>query len=116
MRVLHVIGGLTEGGPEHQLRLLVGRLPHECEGVTLTPPGAVAAALRARGTTVHELAGRDGHDLATVAPLRRLIRHGGFDLVHAHTHRACLASRLAARLAGVPYVVATEHRLDDAGR
>ena len=111
MRVLHVIRALGEGGPEHQLRLLVRRLPHECEVVTLTPPGAVADALRARGTTVHELAGRDGSDLASVVPLRRLIRHGRFDLVHAHAHRACVPGRLAACLAGVPRVVATEHRL-----
>jgi glycosyltransferase involved in cell wall biosynthesis len=117
MRVLHVISALAEGGPEHQLRLLVRRLPHDCEVATLTPPGAVAAALRARGTTVHELAARDGHDLAPVAPLWRLIRRGHFDLVHAHAHRACGPARLAARLAGVPHVVATEHRLGpDTGR
>jgi glycosyltransferase involved in cell wall biosynthesis len=107
MRVLHVISALAQGGPEHQLRLLVRRLPHESEVVTLSPPGAVADVLRAGGTTVHELG--DRHDLAAVAPLRRLIRHGRFDLVHAHAHRACTPGRFAARLAGVPRVVATEH-------
>ena len=115
MRVLHVISALAEGGPEHQLRLLVGRLPHESEVVTLSPPGAVAAALRAAGTTVHELSGR--RDLGAVGPLRRLIRRGRFDLVHTHVHRACVPGRFAARLAGVPRVVATEHGLtDEAGR
>jgi glycosyltransferase involved in cell wall biosynthesis len=113
MRVLHVISALAEGGPEHQLRLLVGRLPHESEVVTLSPPGAVADALRAAGTTVHEIGDRhetgDRHDLAAVGPLRRLIRHGRYDLVHAHAHRACVPGRFAARLAGVPRVVATEH-------
>jgi glycosyltransferase involved in cell wall biosynthesis len=114
MRVLHVISALAEGGPEHQLRLLVRRLPHESEVVTLSPPGAVAAALRAGGTTVHELTGRRG--LGTVGGLRRLIRRGRFDLVHAHVHRACVPGRFAARLAGVPRVVATEHHVaGDAG-
>ncbi|GIE94088.1 glycosyl transferase [Paractinoplanes rishiriensis] len=108
--MLHVISALAEGGPEHQLRLLVRRLPHESEVVTLSPPGAVAAALRAAGVRVHEVSAR--HDLAAVGPLRRLIRRGRFDLVHAHAHRACLAGRFAARLAGVPCVVATEHHLD----
>ena len=43
MRVLHVITGLAAGGAEHQLRLLLRRLPHdECEVVTLTNPGSVA--------------------------------------------------------------------------
>ena len=42
MRVLHVITGLGAGGAEQQLRLLLRRLPHECEVVTLTNPGPVA--------------------------------------------------------------------------
>jgi glycosyltransferase involved in cell wall biosynthesis len=117
MKVLHVINALTEGGPEHQLRLLVRGLPHESEVVTFSPPGAVAAALRAGGTTVHELSTHDGRDLAAVVPLRHLIRRGRFDLVHAHAHRACVPGRLAAVLAGVPRVVATEHRAGErAGR
>src|SRR4051794_6237809 len=121
MRVLHVISGLAEGGPEHQLRLLVRRLPHESEVVTLSRPGAVAEALRAGGTTVHQLDDRrelgNQPSFATVVGLRRLIRRGHFDLVHTHVHRACVPGRFAARLAGVPRVVATEHDLTgEAGR
>lgn len=107
MRVLHVIGALDSGGPEHQLRLLVSHLPHESEVVTLSPPGAVAAALRDAGAPVHELTGRSG--LGTVGRLRRIIRRGGFDLVHLHVRRAYRPGRFAARLAGVHRVTATEH-------
>ena len=110
MRVLHVISTLAVGGAEHQLRLLVGRLPHDCEVVTLARPGPVAAAIRAAGTTVHELG--TGHDPATVGRLRRLIRLGRFDVVHTHLYRACVQGRFAARLAGVRPVVATAHRLN----
>jgi glycosyltransferase involved in cell wall biosynthesis len=105
MRVLHVISTLAEGGPEHQLRLLLRRLPHDSEVVTLSPPGAVAATLRAAGISVHELGAGRGR-------LRRLIRRGRFDLVHTHQHRAGVPGRLAARLAGVPLIVTTEHHLD----
>jgi len=113
MRVLHVITALAEGGAEHQLRLLVRRLPYDCEVVTLSRPGAVAAAMRADGTTVHELVtGRD-HNLATVVRLRRLIRLGRFDVVHTHRYRAGAQGRPAARLAGVPRVVATEYSLGE---
>jgi len=111
MRVLHVISALAEGGPEHQLRLLVRRLPHESEVVTLSRPGAVADALRAGGTTVHELDFGNKPGFASVVRLRRLIRRGHYDLVHTHVHRACVPGRFAARLAGVPRVVATEHDL-----
>jgi glycosyltransferase involved in cell wall biosynthesis len=113
MRVLHVITGLAAGGAEHQLRLLLRRLPHDCEVVTLSNPGAVAAAIRADGTTVHELSMTSNHDVSAVAGLRTLMRAGRFDLVHTHLYRACVHGRVAARLAGVPRVVATEHSLGD---
>jgi glycosyltransferase involved in cell wall biosynthesis len=113
MRVLHVITGLAAGGAEHQLRLLLRRLPQDCEVVTLSNPGAVAAAIRADGTTVHELTMTSNHDVTAVAGLRRLMRTGRFDLVHTHLYRACVHGRVAARLAGVPRVVATEHSLGD---
>jgi glycosyltransferase involved in cell wall biosynthesis len=43
----------------------------------------------------------------------RLIRAGRFDVVHTHLYRACVYGRVAARLAGVRHVVATEHSLGD---
>jgi glycosyltransferase involved in cell wall biosynthesis len=116
MRVLHVITGLAAGGAEQQLRLL---LPHlgaagvECEVVTLTNPGSVADAIRTDGTPVHYLGMRGNRDLSALPRLVRLIRRGRFDLVHTHLYRACLYGRLAARLAGVRRVVATEHSLGD---
>ncbi|BFO21647.1 hypothetical protein SHKM778_80350 [Streptomyces sp. KM77-8] len=42
-----------------------------------------------------------------------MIRAGGYDLVHTHLYRACVYGRLAARVAGVRAVVATEHSLGD---
>jgi glycosyltransferase involved in cell wall biosynthesis len=111
MRVLHVISTLGHGSAQHQLRLLVRALPHDCEVVTLSRPGAVAEALRADGTAVHELGA--GSDPATLARLRRLIRRGRFDVVHTHLYRACVQGRFAARLAGVRPVVATAHHLSE---
>ncbi|WP_328477865.1 glycosyltransferase [Actinoplanes sp. NBC_00393] len=108
MRVLHVISTLGPGGAGHQLRLLVRRLPHESEVVTLGPPAAV---LDMEGTRVHHLHTRGDHDPAAVTRLRRLMRSGRYDVVHTHLYRACVQGRIAARLAGVPHVVATEHHL-----
>ncbi|WP_371500061.1 glycosyltransferase [Kitasatospora sp. NBC_00374] len=113
MKVLHVITGLASGGAERQLLLMLRHLPreHHCEVATLTNPGTVATALRADGVTVHDLAMRGNRDLAVLPRLTRLIRSGGYDLVHTHLYRAGLYGRLAARLAGVRPVVATEHSL-----
>ncbi|MEU5979848.1 glycosyltransferase [Streptomyces sp. NPDC047315] len=110
-RVLHVITGLGVGGAEHQLRLLLRHLPARCDVVTLTNAGPVADGLRADGVRVTDLKMRGNRDLAALPRLTRLIRSGGYDLVHTHLYRACVYGRVAARLAGVRAVVATEHSL-----
>jgi glycosyltransferase involved in cell wall biosynthesis len=113
MRVLHVITGLGVGGAEHQLRLLLPRLASDCAVVTLTNPGPIAAALRSGGIPVHDLGMHGNRDLSALPRLVKLIRAGRFDVVHTHLYRACVYGRIAARLAGVRAVVATEHSLGD---
>ena len=49
-------------------------------------------------------------DLATVAPIRRLIRKQDIEIVHTHEMRANLVARIAGRAEGVP-VVTTFHSL-----
>ncbi|MEW2245902.1 glycosyltransferase [Streptomyces sp. NPDC058733] len=113
MKALHIITGLGVGGAEQQLRLLLRHLPVACDVVTLTNPGAVADGLAADGVRVIDLGMAGNRDLAALPRLVRLIRAGGYDLVHTHLYRACLYGRIAARLAGVRAVVATEHSLGD---
>ncbi|MFG2285193.1 glycosyltransferase [Streptomyces sp. NPDC048595] len=114
MKVLHVITGLDMGGAEQQLRLLLRRLPAQCEVVTLTGPGPVAEGIEADGTPVTHLGMTGDRDLTVLPRLSALIRAGGYDLVHTHLYRACVYGRIAARMAGVRAVVATEHSLGDA--
>ncbi|MFC8827744.1 glycosyltransferase [Streptomyces sp. NPDC057137] len=111
MKVLHVITGLGIGGAEQQLRLLLRQLPTDSAVVTLTNPGAVARGITADGFPVTDLGIRGNRDLGALPRLTRLIRDGRYDLVHTHLYRACVYGRLAARLAGVRTVVATEHSL-----
>ncbi|MGW7575471.1 glycosyltransferase [Streptomyces sp. NPDC054765] len=114
MKVLHVITGLDVGGAEQQLRLLLRRLPAYCEVITLTRPGQVAEGIEADGTPVAHLGMTGNRDLTALPRLAGLIRGGGYDLVHTHLYRACVYGRIAARMAGVRAVVATEHSLGDA--
>ncbi|MEV4558891.1 glycosyltransferase [Kitasatospora sp. NPDC049285] len=113
MRILHVVTGLHAGGAERQLALLLRHLPkdQEHEVAALSNPGTVARELRADGFTVHDLGMRGNRDLGVLPRLTRLIRTGRYDLVHTHLYRAMLYGRLAARLAGVRAVLATEHSL-----
>ncbi|MFD7166935.1 glycosyltransferase [Streptomyces violascens] len=114
MKVLHVITGLGIGGAEQQLRLLLGQLPYQADVVTLTNPGAVARAIVRDGGRVRNLDMTGNRDLTAVPRLTRLIRRGRYDVVHTHLYRACLYGRIAARLAGVRTIVATEHSLGEA--
>lgn len=113
VKVLHVITGLAAGGAETQLRLLVRNSRHEADVVALYNAGSVADDLRSDGVRVVDLQMRGNKDLRAVGRLRSTIRQGGYDVVHTHLYRACLYGRLAARLAGVRRVVATEHSLVD---
>jgi glycosyltransferase involved in cell wall biosynthesis len=110
-RVLQVITGLGRGGAERQLAGLVRRLPVECEVVSLTGGGPVADEIRALGVPVHELGMRGNRDVAVLPRLVRLMRARRFDAVHTHLYRACVYGRVAARLAGVRRIIATEHSL-----
>lgn len=111
MKALHIITGLGVGGAEQQLRLLLRHLPVECDVVTLTTPGPVAAGLTTDGVRVTHVGMSGNRDLTALPRLVRLIRAGRYDLVHTHLYRACVYGRVAARLAGVRAVVATEHSL-----
>ncbi|WP_156727999.1 glycosyltransferase [Streptomyces apocyni] len=113
MRALHIITGLGVGGAEQQLRTLLRHLPADCDVVTLTNPGPVADGLTRDGVRVTHLGMAGNRDPRALPRLVRLIRRGRYDLVHTHLYRACLYGRIAARLAGVRAVVATEHSLGE---
>ena len=51
--------------------------------------------------------------LSALPRLWRLIRQGHYDVVHAHLYRSQIYGRPAARLAGVPVVVSTEHSIGE---
>lgn len=112
-RVLHVITGWDRGGAERQLLMLVQHLPVHCDIAVLTGIGDLTPAARAAGINVHHIGMRSNTDLRAVPRLARLMRRGNYDVVHTHLYRACIHGRLAARIAGIRRVIATEHSLGD---
>lgn len=111
MRVLHVITGLGTGGAETQLADLIERTRHDAEVVGIYDFGETGRLLRARGVSTYDLDAPRNFDLRTVLRLARMIRRGRYDAVHLHLYRATVYGRIAARLAGRPAVVTTEHSL-----
>jgi glycosyltransferase involved in cell wall biosynthesis len=70
---------------------------------------AFVEELQRRGVPTVPVTARRILDRALLRRLEADIRAGGYDLVHAHGHRAGLLGRLAAIRAGVPHVVWTCH-------
>jgi len=94
----------------NQLRSLQGA---GYEVVGISSPGPVVPVLKAAGIEhvpvrmtrrISPLA-----DLAALAQLVQVLRHGRFNIVHTHTPKPGLLGQLAARMAGVPLVVNTVH-------
>ncbi|MEX0666275.1 MAG: glycosyltransferase [Acidimicrobiia bacterium] len=113
-RVLWLTKGLGRGGTE---RLLVGgalfldRDRFDVEVAYLLPwKDAFVPELESQGIAVHCLGARRLADPRWVTRLRRLVRTGGFDIVHTHMPLPAVTARLMARH-GVPVIVHTEHNL-----
>lgn len=113
LRVVHIIATLTTGGAERQLELLVRHSSADSTVVALYAGGPVADSMQAAGQRV-EVLGMAGwrRPLAALRLARRL-RALRPDVVHVHLLAAQLWGIPAARLAGVPVIVSSEHSLMD---
>jgi glycosyltransferase involved in cell wall biosynthesis len=113
MKVLHVITGLDAGGAELQLAMILRHTRHESDVVTLYNPGPVAEQIEAQGTTVRDIGMRSNTELPALLRLHKLIKDGRYDVVHTHLYRTQIYARPAARLAGTPVVLTTEHSIGE---
>jgi glycosyltransferase involved in cell wall biosynthesis len=113
MKVLHVITGLDVGGAELQLDAVLQYTRHDADVVTLYNPGPVADKLCGHGVRVRDLGMQRNTELGAMLRLYKIIRTGRYDVVHAHLYRAQVYARPAARLAGTPVIVTTEHSIGE---
>ncbi len=81
--------------------------------ITLYNPGPVADMIRSDGSQVRNLGMTRNTELSALLRLRRMIRDGGYDVVHAHLYRSQIYGRPAAWLAGTPVVLSTEHSIGE---
>ncbi len=114
-RILLLIKGLGVGGAE---RLLEASLPHIDRdrfayhvGYLLPWKTALMPVFVAAGLPVHDLNMRTPGDPRVLARLVALLRRERIDLIHAHLPVAGIWARVAARLAGGPRVIYTEHNV-----
>ena len=113
LKLLVVVDSLEVGGAERHVVDLVLALRREGHAVTVacSVSGSLAEPLEAARIPVCPIVGRIAKrrvSLPYALGLRKLLRRGSFDLVHAHVYSSAAASALATIGTGVPLVV-TEH-------
>jgi glycosyltransferase involved in cell wall biosynthesis len=112
-RVLLVVDSLEVGGAERHvvdLASALRRKGHEVE-VACSIAGGLSKPLEEVGVPVRPLTRRlvkRRVSLAYARGIRKLLREGRFDLVHAHIYASAVAAAVATRGTGLPLVV-TEH-------
>jgi glycosyltransferase involved in cell wall biosynthesis len=113
MRVLHMASGDGWGGAERVLRLLVEGAMHHPEldvEVLLLNEGQLAEELRQLGVKVAVIREDDRSFVRLARDVRRWLRAGRFDVVHAHRYK-----ELALATLGIPRgtaLVITVHGLE----
>ena len=105
-RVLHVINGEHYSGAERVQDLLAERLPQfRIEvGFACVKPGKFLERRRSQWAPLYVTEMKSRFDVRPAAQVARIVREGGYQLLHAHTPRSALIGRLAALRAGVPFV------------
>jgi glycosyltransferase involved in cell wall biosynthesis len=122
IRVMHIITRMIQGGAQENTLLTVEGLNRRgdyqvtlASGIDRGPEGELLSHVRADthlvivpelGRSINPLA-----DAVALARLYRIIRKGRFHIVHTHSSKAGVLGRIAARLAGTPFIVHTIHGL-----
>ncbi|GIV80932.1 MAG: glycosyl transferase [Anaerolineae bacterium] len=119
MRVVHLskVTGIA-GSENHLLALLPGLRARDVDARlwALTEPGKpiehLVAQAQTLGIPVTRLTIRHDADITLVWRLARLLRRERPDIVHTHLIHADLYGTVAARLAGLPWVISSRHNDD----
>jgi glycosyltransferase involved in cell wall biosynthesis len=112
IKVLFIIDSLPLGGAENQIVTLATALRNDRYSIhvcCLRSEGVQADTLKKRGISVVHLGMRLRYWPIAVYKLYRLITKLKPSIVHTHLYQAGIWGRLAAKLAGVPIILSTEH-------
>lgn len=112
--VMHILPSLASGGAERFVYDVCSRLPErgfEAHVVSILRGGPLEPLFHDRVPfTVLDRRGLFG--LSAVRSLVRLMREMRPDVVHTHLFGADVWGRIAAKIAGVPVIISTEHNVN----
>jgi len=106
IRVLHVINGEHYAGAERVQDLLAAELPgyRVSVGFACLKKGKFVEARRCGDAPVHSIEMKGRFDLRAVWRLVKVIRQGGYQVLHSHGPRSALIAALASKWTGIPLV------------
>jgi glycosyltransferase involved in cell wall biosynthesis len=112
LRIIHSEAATDFGGQEHRIfkeMIAMREGGHHLEAVC-QPHAELTLRLRREGFVVHTIE-MDGplNFLRGVADMRRILKHGRFDVLNTHSRRDTIVCATAGRLAGTPLIVRTRH-------
>ncbi len=115
MKIMQIIWGLDKGGAERVVvDLCVGlkKRGHQVSVCCFVGGGRLQSELEESGVPVHVLRKKGRYDITVLFRLIHLFRKWQIEVVNTHLITADLWGRLAAKMAGVPVIVTTEHSAD----
>lgn len=113
-KIMYIIDSLRIGGAEELLLTVVRKIDREKYNISvvcLFDEGPLANEIRTTGVKVEFLRMRNRLDLPTFIKLIHLIRNEDIKIVHTNLFDSNFFGRMAAKLADVPVMVATEHNV-----
>ncbi len=104
--VLHLINGEHYAGAERVQDLLARRLPEFGfrVGFACVKLDAFDAMRESRDAPLFDVSMRTRFDLSAAGRVAKIIRQGGYRLLHAHTVRTALIAGIVSRATGVPMI------------
>ena len=116
MKVIHLISGGDTGGAKTHIHYLLSGLSKSIDATLVCfMQGEFSQEAKALGIRTIVL---EGNIPSVISRLKRLVREGGYDLIHSHGARGNFMAALISRSCGLP-VVTTVHsdpKLDYLGR
>ena len=120
VNVLRIIPSLEMGGVERTLTSILPRLDKKKYKVYLCclfKRDKLADTMESLNIPIIKFKMRarldfDGKYIIGILRLAYLMKKMQIDIVHTHLYRANIAGRIAAKLAGVPVIIANEHNID----
>lgn len=105
-KVLHVINGEYYSGAERVQDLLASRLPEfgYDVGFACVKPGSFEELRNYKRAPIHDASMRSRFDLGVTQRLVSIVNREKYELIHAHTPRSAMISRIVATRTGLPMV------------